>query len=105
MSEPAVDGSLQRRYEAMRRWWCSGEGDTCDHFGLAVLLHQGMRVWMRQAAHAASRTAAVGDELAQPPRTSCGGSDAVLSKPLHSEVARLLAAMAIGAIETKEQNA
>ena len=101
MSESGADGSLSQRYEAMRLWWCTGDGDARDHLGLAVLLHEGMRVWMRQTAPAESRKATAGDELALLPR----GSGAVLSKPLHSEIARLLAAMAIGTIETREQTA
>ena len=104
MSESSARGPLQRRYEAMRRWWCTGEGEARDHLGLAVLRHQGMRVWMRQPAHAESREAAVREALA-PPRATGRGSDAVASPPLHAEIARLLAAMAIGTIAAKEQTA
>jgi hypothetical protein len=105
VNESGAGGSLQHRYEAMRCWWCTGEGDARDHRGLAMLLQQGMRVWMCQAAHAELRNAPAEDDLTQPRRASCGGSDAVVSKALHSEVARLLAAMAIGTIEAKEQTA
>lgn len=89
----------------MRRWWCTGDGDARDHLGLTVLLHQGMRVWMCQAAHSDSRVLTARDELAQPRRTNSGANAGVLSEPLHSEVARLLAAMAIGTIQTREQTA
>lgn len=105
MSESGADDSLQRRYEGMRRWWCTGDGDARNHLGLAVLLHQGMRVWMCQAAHAESREATARDELAQPRRATRGENAGLLSEPLYSEVARLLAVMAIGTIETREQNA
>jgi hypothetical protein len=105
VSESGADDSLQQRYEGIRRWWCTGDGDARNHLGLTVLLHQGMRVWMRQAAHAESREATARDEVAQPRRATRGENAGLLSEPLHSEVARLLAVMAIGTIETREQTA
>lgn len=108
MNESEADDSLRLRYEQMRSWWCTGDGDARNHLGLTVLLHQGMRVWMGQtgqAAHAESPEVTARDELAQPPRATGGENAGVLSEPLHSEVARLLAVMAIRTIETREQYA
>lgn len=96
---------LQQRYEAMRRWWCSGDGYARIHLGLVALLRQGMSVWMHQPAHAEPREAAARNDLDRPPPTSSGGSDALLSKPLHAELSRILAGMAIKRIEATEQTA
>lgn len=105
MSDAGSRGALRRRYEALRRWWCSGDGDARDQLGLAVLLRQGMSRWMHHPAHAESREAAVGDP-SPPAQASGGASDPVRSKPLHREVARLVATMAIGAIgAAREQTA
>jgi len=105
MSDAGPDGALRRRYEAMRRRWCAGEGDPRDQLGLAVLLRQGMRRWMHHPAHAESREAAGGDPP-QPAPASGGASDTVPLKPRHREVARLLATMAIEAIgATREETA
>ena len=106
MIDSGSQGSLRRRYEAMRRWWCSGEGDAREHQGLAVLLRHGMSLWMREAARVESRDAAVGDP-ARPTLAGggCGAGEAILSRPLHTEMARLLATMVIGASGfAKEQN-
>jgi hypothetical protein len=93
MITASVDGALTERYEAIRRWWCSGAGDGHERFGLVVLLQRGMSAWMHHRPDVESRDAF--GHLVEPPRSCEGRGDVISPKSFHVEIAYALAAMAI----------
>ena len=98
MTELPIQWSLRRRYEAVRRQWCSGEGYAGDAIGIGVLLHAGMCTWMGQQVHLEPLPAHV-HPVAPSLRAHSECGDDLAPRSVHSEATHILATMAIAAVK------